>query len=67
MIQASTHHIGSLSDLVLLYCCSYSPSAGKYTVSILRVMGLAAMGSLFMLVVLVYAISRKPKRVVTHA
>jgi protein SCO1/2 len=67
VIQASTHHIGSVSDLILLYCCSYSPSAGKYTVSILRVMGLAAMGSLFMLVALLYALSRKPKRTPTHA
>jgi protein SCO1/2 len=67
VIQASTHHIGSVSDLILLYCCSYSPSAGKYTVSILRVMGLAAMGSLFMLVALLYALSRKPKQTVTHA
>lgn len=67
VIQASSHHIGSLSDMILLYCCNYSPSAGKYTVSILRVMGLAAMGSLFMLVALLYALSRKPKQTVTHA
>jgi protein SCO1 len=67
VIQASNHHIGSLSDLILLYCCNYSPSAGKYTVAILRVMGLAGMGSLFMLVALLYALSRKPKRTVTHA
>ena len=67
VIQASTHKIGSVSDLILLYCCNYSPSAGKYTVSILRVMGLAAMGSLFMLVALLYALSRKPKSSPTHA
>src|ERR1700723_1118284 len=67
VIQASSHHIGSLSDMILIYCCNYSPSAGKYTVSILRVMGLAAMGSLFMLVGLLYAISRKPKNTPTHA
>jgi protein SCO1 len=67
VIQASTHHIGSVSDLILLYCCNYSPAAGKYTVSILRVMGLAAMGSLFMLVALIYALSRKPKQTATHA
>jgi len=67
VIQASTHHIGSLSDMILLYCCNYSPSAGKYTVSVLRIMGLAAMGSLFMLVAMFYALSRKPKRMPTHA
>jgi protein SCO1/2 len=67
VIQASTHHIGSVSDLILLYCCNYSPTAGKYTVSILRVMGLAAMGSLFMLLATLYALSRKPKQTTTHA
>jgi protein SCO1/2 len=67
VIQASTHHIGSVSDLILLYCCNYSPTAGKYTVSILRVMGLAAMGSLFMLLAMLYALSRKPKQTTTHA
>jgi protein SCO1 len=67
VIQASTHHIGSVSDLILLYCCNYSPTAGKYTVSILRVMGLAAMGSLFMLLAMLYALSRKPKQTATHA
>ena len=44
VIEASNHHIGSVSDLILLYCCNYSPSAGKYTVSILRVMGLGRYG-----------------------
>src|SRR3984957_2308906 len=67
VIQAGTHHIGSVSDLILLYCCNYSPTAGKYTVSVLRVMGLAAMGSLFMLVAMFYAISRKPRNTPTHA
>jgi protein SCO1 len=67
VMEASHHHIGSLSDLILLYCCSYSPTAGKYTVSILRVMALAGMGSLFMLVALLFALSRKSKSTVTHA
>jgi protein SCO1/2 len=67
VIEASNHHIGSFSDLIRLYCCNYSPSAGKYTVSVLRVMGLAAMGSLFMLVALLYLLSRKPKTTASHA
>jgi protein SCO1 len=67
VIEAGHHHIGSLSDLILLYCCNYSPSAGKYTVSILRVMELAGMGSLFMLVALLYALSRKPKSTPSQA
>jgi protein SCO1/2 len=66
-MEASHHHIGSLSDLILLYCCNYSPTAGKYTVSILRVMGLAGMASLFMLLALLFALSRKSKSTVTPA
>jgi protein SCO1 len=62
VMEAGHHHIGSVSDLILIYCCNYNPAAGKYTVSILRVMSLAAMGSVFMLVALLYALSRKPKQ-----
>ncbi len=61
LIQASNRHIGTASDLVLLYCCNYSPGAGKYTVSVLRVMGLAGMGSVFMLGLMLYLLSRKPR------
>jgi protein SCO1/2 len=61
LIQASSHKIGSLSDMVLLYCCSYSPTQGRYTVAILRVMGLAAMGSVFALIGIFYLLSKKPK------
>jgi len=60
LIQASNHKIGSLSDIVLLYCCSYVPSQGRYTVAVLRVMGLAGMASLAALVGLLYMMSRKP-------
>jgi len=61
VIQASNHKIGSLSDIVLLYCCSYSPSQGRYTVAVLRVMGLAAMGSLVALIEIFYLLGKKPK------
>lgn len=61
LIQAGNHRIGTLADLVLLYCCSYSPSAGKYTVSILRVLGLAAVASILALGLLLYLLHRKPK------
>jgi protein SCO1/2 len=63
IIQASTHHIGTLSDLVLLYCCSYSPTQGRYTVAILRVLGLAAIGSVIMVILMLWLLSKKPKGV----
>jgi protein SCO1 len=61
LIQASDHKIGSLSDIVLLYCCNYVPSQGRYTVAVLRVIGLAAMASLAALAAMLFLLSRKPK------
>jgi protein SCO1 len=60
IIQASSHHIGTLSDLVLIYCCNYSPSQGRYTVAVLRILGLAAVGSVFAVAFLLYMLSKKP-------
>lgn len=34
--EASSGRVGSLADKVLLYCFHYDPSAGKYTMSVLR-------------------------------
>jgi protein SCO1/2 len=60
LIEASNHHIGSLTDLILLYCCNYTPSQGRYTVAVLRVLGLAALGSIGMLATVLYLVTRKP-------
>jgi protein SCO1/2 len=61
LVEASNHKIGSLSDLVLIYCCNYSPTQGKYTVAVLRVLSLAAAGSLLALAALIYLMGKKPK------
>ena len=61
LLEASDHRIGSPTDLILLYCCNYSPSEGRYTVSVLRVLGLAGMASVFGLAAMIYLLSRKPK------
>jgi protein SCO1/2 len=61
LIQASSRHIGTLSDLVLLYCCSYSPTQGRYTVAILRILGLAGVGSLLAVIAMLWLLSKKPK------
>jgi protein SCO1/2 len=61
LIQASSRHIGTLSDLVLLYCCSYSPSQGRYTVAILRILGLAGVASLLAVIAMLWLLSKKPK------
>ena len=61
IIQASSHHIGTISDLILLYCCNYSPSQGRYTVAVLRILGLAGIGSILAIVALLYLLGKKPK------
>lgn len=61
MVDASNHRIGSVSDLFLLYCCSYNPSAGRYTVSILRVLSLAAVVMMLIVGGILYLLTRKPR------
>ena len=61
LVEASDHKIGSLSDLIILYCCNYTPSQGRYTVAVMRVLGLAATGSVFMLIMVFYLLGKKPK------
>jgi protein SCO1/2 len=61
LLEASDHRIGSATDLILLYCCSYSPGEGRYTVSVLRVLGLAGMVSVFGMGAMLYFLTRKSK------
>jgi protein SCO1/2 len=61
VLEASNHRIGSATDLILLYCCNYSPGEGRYTVSILRVLGLAGVASVGGLIAMLYLLRRKPR------
>ncbi len=61
LVEASNRHIGTLTDMILLYCCNYVPMQGRYTVAILRIVGLAAMGSIGLLITMVYLATRKPQ------
>lgn len=61
LIESSSNHIGTMTDLVMLYCCNYSPSEGRYTVSVLRVLRLAGMGSILALGAMLYLLTKKPK------
>jgi len=60
MVDASNHKIGSAADLFLLYCCNYNPSSGRYTVSILRVLGFAACFTILVILGMIYLLTRKP-------
>jgi protein SCO1 len=59
LVDASEHRIGSAKDLILLYCCNYVPSAGRYTVAVLRLLGVAAMVTLFAMGLGLYLLTRK--------
>lgn len=61
LVDASARRIGNPVDLFLLYCCNYNPVVGKYTVSILRVLSFAAMGSVLLLLGIVFMVTRKPR------
>ncbi|QNI36495.1 SCO family protein [Edaphobacter albus] len=59
LVNASNLKIASAKDLFLLYCCNYVPSSGKYTVAVLRLLGLAAGVTLIGMGIGFYFLSRK--------
>lgn len=61
VVEASNHRIGTAADLFLLYCCNYSASSGRYTVSVLRVLGLAGVVTILVVLGMLYLLRRKPK------
>lgn len=62
LLDASQHRISNPVDLFILYCCNYSPSSGRYTVSVLRVLAMAGLASVLALVGMLYLLTRKPKQ-----
>src|ERR1051326_5965744 len=47
LVQASQEKIGTLADVVLLYCFHYDPSTGKYSATILNIVRLAGLATVF--------------------
>lgn len=41
LIDSSHHRIGSVVDEILLFCCKYDPTTGKYTLVVLNVLRVA--------------------------
>ncbi len=60
VLDASAKHISNPVDLLILYCCSYNPVVGRYTVSIVHVLGIAGMITLAGMIGMLYLLSRKP-------
>lgn len=61
VLDASARRISNPVDLLILYCCSYNPAIGKYSVSVLHILGLAGMASLFAVAGIIFLLTRKPR------
>ena len=61
LVDASGRKIGTATDLVLIYCCNYSPTTGKYSVAILRVMSIAGFFTLIIVIGMIFLLTRKPQ------
>ncbi len=60
LLEASAKKISNPVDLLILYCCSYSPVVGRYSVSILRVLSIAGMVALCGMIGMIVLLTRKP-------
>ena len=60
LLDASQKKISNPVDLLILYCCNYVPTAGRYTVSVTRVLALAGMVSIFVVIGMLFLLTRKP-------
>ena len=67
LLDASEKKISNPVDLLILYCCNYSPAAGTYSVAVMRVMGIAGMVTLLVVIGMVWLLTRKPKGMVASS
>ncbi len=65
LLGASAHKISNPVDLLILYCCNYNPVVGRYSVSVMRVLGIAGMITLVVVVAMLVLLIRKPRARVT--
>lgn len=59
LVNASNGKIATARDLFLLYCCNYVPTSGKYTVAVVRVLGLAGMVTVGAVIAGLWLLTRK--------
>ena len=64
LLEAEDKRISNPVDLLILYCCSYSPAAGRYSVSVLRILGLAGLLTLFIVAAMIFLLTRRPKAII---
>ena len=58
LVEAASEKIGSPVDAVLLYCCQYDPTTGKYSIIVSRVLRIAGLITLLSMGTLIIALSR---------
>jgi len=58
LVEASANKIGSPVDEVLLFCCRYDPTTGKYGVIIARILQIAGLMTVLSIAGLILALSR---------
>ena len=61
LLQAGDEKISNPVDLLILYCCNYSPAVGRYSVSIVRILGIAGMITMVIVAAMIFLLTRKPK------
>jgi protein SCO1/2 len=61
LLEASGNKISNPVDLLILYCCSYNPAVGTYSVAVMRILGIAAMVMIVIVVGMLYLLTKKPK------
>ncbi len=61
LLQAGDKKISNPVDLLILYCCNYSPAVGRYSVSIVRILGIAGMITMVIVAAMIFLLTRKPK------
>jgi protein SCO1/2 len=61
LLAASQKKISNPVDLLILYCCNYSPAVGRYSVSVLRILGIAGMVTVLIVIGMLVLLTRKPK------
>jgi len=61
LLDASEKKISNPVDMLILYCCSYNPVVGRYSVSIMRILGIAGMISMLVVIGMLILLTRKPQ------
>lgn len=61
LLGASAHKISNPVDLLIMYCCNYNPVVGRYSVSVLRILGIAGMITVLAVIGMLVLLTRKPR------